>query len=376
MTRRFVQSAVVALLLAGLAGRAAASDEQTPPPAGDKAPTAPGDVRKNPPAPHGLSFFVTEPARVVCPVSDEDAFAEFAGSDPARFREQDGHFTDARGEYVWDEDEEIYWQLLSPEVLTRGRQDYVQFCASCHGFEGDGYGRSAQALRPPPRDFRQSTFKFTKVPSDKLPSDDALVRLVRHGLDGTPMLPWAVSDERLHEIVQYLKSLSPEGKGWRDATNEIGAVVDAGTDPWAGREAEAVAAGEKAYHVRQCWSCHPAYVPPGKLNALRGIDAGTSYADDLSYPKLKRDSSYQVLGYKVAIIAPDFTWHTIRYGRDAREVFESIGAGIGGAGMPTWKGALPDEEIWAIAHYVRHLVDEYKGKPGREAFMASIRSGK
>jgi len=366
MSRRLPQSALLLLLAVGSTGAAAVSDETAPPTGGD---------RKTPPAPRDVELVVHEPALVMSRWAYEDAFEELVEADPARFRQADGYYEDSRGEFVWDEDEEIYWQVLSPEVLTRGRQDYVQFCASCHGLEGDGYGRSAQALRPPPRSFQQGSFKFTKVPGGMLPSDEALVDLIKHGLDGTPMLPWAISDERLHDIVQYIKSLSPPEQGWRDAVAEVGDVVETGEDPWAGREAEAIAAGELAYHRHQCFSCHPAYATPARVNELRGTLADTAYPETLTWPKLTRDSSYEVLGYRVAIVPPDFTWHTMRHGRDARAVFQSIAAGIGGAGMPTWKGAVPDEEIWALAQYVRHLVDEYKDKPARDGFMAGLRAG-
>jgi mono/diheme cytochrome c family protein len=377
MTPSLLRPAAALLLLAGLAGPVCAGPQHETPqeehaqaeggaPAPDKPPISPFSR-----APHGVPLQVAEAARVVSPGEEYlDALAE---QQSGRFRQEDEHWVDAQGEFLWDDDEEIYWQVIPADVLTRGRQDFVQFCSSCHGLEGDGYGRSAQHLRPPPRSFKQSTFKFTKVPSEKLPNDDALVALVRHGLDGTPMYPWAISETRLHDVVQYLKSLSPEGTGWRDATNEIGAVVETGNDPWAGREAEAVAAGEIAYHRNQCYGCHPGYVTVSRLNEIRESEPGTTYGADLAYPKLKKDSSYEVLGYKVAILAPDFTWQTMRYSRDAREAFQTIAAGIGGAGMPTWKDAMPDEDIWAIAHYVRHLADTYKDKPARAAFIADLR---
>ncbi|HTE05374.1 MAG TPA: cytochrome c [Planctomycetota bacterium] len=321
-------------------------------------------------APLHVPLRITEPARVVSP--GEEYVDSLAGKQPGRFRKDGEHWVDNTGEFAWDEDEEIYWQTISADQLTRGRQDFVQFCSSCHGLEGDGYGRSAQHLRPPPRSFQQSTFKFTKVPSDKLPNDDAIITLVRHGLDGTPMYKWAVSEERLHDIVQYIKSLSPEGSGWRDPTNEIGAVVETAPDPWTD-ESAAIAAGEAAYHRNQCYGCHPAYVTAPRLNEIRGVDPTTAYGADLTYPKLKKDSSYEVLGYKVAILPPDFTWQTMRYSADARETYQTIASGIGGAGMPTWKGAMPDKDLWAIAHYVRHLTDTWKDKPGRAAFMAGLR---
>ena len=329
-------------------------------------------------APRGVVLDVTEAVKIVSP--GEEFLAQLAAAQPNRFSQTDEHWVDSRGEYVWDDDEEIYWQWLQPDQLTRGRRDFVQFCSSCHGLDGDGYGRSAQHLRPPPRSFKQSTFKFTKVPSEFLPNDEALIKLVRHGLDGTPMLPWAVSEERLHDVIAYIKSLSPEDTGWRDATNEIGEVVATTPDPWIGKEQEAIEAGKVSYHKNQCWSCHPGYAKPAEINTMRGAPPETTYAADLTYSKLKRDSSFDVLGYRVAIPAPDFTWHTIRYGRDATEVFQTIAAGIGGAGMPTWgsvrgqKGAVPDEEIWALAHYIRHLIDTYKDRPEREAFMAGVRA--
>ena len=34
--------------------------------------------------------------------------------------------------------------------------------------------------------------------------------------------------------------------------------------------------------------------------------------------------------------------------------------------MPTWKGALPDDDLWAMAYYVRSLID-IKGTPEADA---------
>ncbi len=386
MTRTLLPS-VAALALLAAAGLLAPGDVTDEGRGAAPAPDLPPHAR----APYGVPLSVAEGARLLA--WDKDIERAAAAAEPGRFRKDGDTWVDARGEYAWDAEEEVYWQDVPASTLTRGRQDFVQFCSSCHGLQGDGYGRSARGLRPPPRSFLRSTFKFTKVPGAFLPNDDALLRLVQHGLDGTPMLPWAVSEQRLRDILQYVKSLSPEDSGWRDPTNEIGDVIytppDPVTDeshpkhPWYRQPEKAVAAGAEAYHKYQCWSCHPAYMTQKQLNALRGPSfADTAYDASLTYGKLKKDSSYEVLGYHVAIPAPDFTWHVLRYGRDAREVFQTIAAGIDGAGMPTWgrtdpdaKGSVPDEEIWAIAHYVRHLVATYQDQPAeRAAFMAGVRS--
>ena len=339
--------------------------------------------------PRGLSLDITEGTMLRAP--SEEWFEARAEEEPERFvyvdelvdadGEMVGGYRDNEGEYelIYDleEDEYVYWQHVSAEVLTRGRRDFVQYCASCHGFDGDGYGRSGMALRPPPRNFTSPSFKFSKVPGEYLPTDDALVRLVKRGLNGTAMLPWALSEEQLGEIMQYVKSLSPEGLGWRDVYAEIEGPIRAGDDPWAGRIDDAVARGELVYHgVAKCNSCHPGYVTVPRLAEINEIPvADFQPRPDYTYPVAKATDIYQVKGHPVAFLPPDFTWQEVRSGITPADLFETIGAGIGGTAMPRWKGSLPDEDIWAMAHYVRHLIDEYKGKPAkRAAFFNGLRN--
>jgi mono/diheme cytochrome c family protein len=334
-------------------------------------------------APRGVQLVIHEGAWLRAP--GEEWFARQKELDADRWSwvedlaGGEAGWVDAQNVYRlrYDEEEDIavYWQWVSAAQLTRGRQDFVQFCASCHGLEGDGYGRSGQWLRPSPRSFLQSYFKFTKTTQD-LPSDAALLRLVKRGLDGTPMLPWDLSDEQLTDILQYVKSLSPEGEGWRDPFKQIGDIVDAGQDPWKGKEGHAIKTGERVYHdVAQCMSCHPGYVSPKKLPALREEPAGTTYREQLYLPVLK-ESNYTVLGKPVKILPPDFTFHQLRAGTTRLDLYETIAAGIKGTAMPQWKGSLPDEDIWALAYYVESLIESYKDKPAaRGSFMQSLREG-
>jgi mono/diheme cytochrome c family protein len=337
-------------------------------------------------APHDVVLDIHEDAWLRAP--NEDWFEAQAEAEPDRFTYVDelididgdfeGGYRDAQGEYELrydaEEDELVYWQHVTADRLTTGRRDYVQFCASCHGFDGDGYGRSAQHLRPPPRNFTMPSFKFTKVPGSLLPSDEALVRLVKRGLGGTPMLPWALSDEQLSDIIQYVKSLSPPESGWRDIYAEVGEIVESGADPWAGREAEAITAGEDIYHGKaKCHSCHPGYVTPARYGE---ISDGAATRPDFTYPIAKATENYEVLGHPMLLLPPDFTWHDVRAGTTPLDLFETIGSGIGGTAMPQWKGSLSDEEIWAMAHYVSDLIETYKGKPAERArFMAGLRPG-
>ncbi|MDG2148837.1 MAG: cytochrome c [Planctomycetota bacterium] len=322
----------------------------------------------------------------------EDWFEAQAELDPDRFSyvddlldidgDTEGGYQDKLGEYELrydaEEDEIAYWQYISADRLTQGRRDYVQFCSSCHGFDGDGYGRSGQHLRPPPRNFTKPFYKFTKVPGHLLPSDESLILLVERGLNGTPMLPWALSRDQLNDIIQYLKSLSPEGVGWRDVYSEVGHIVESDGDPWTGREAEAIQAGQDVYHgTAKCYSCHPGYVTPEKLAEINGLPAGSMPRENFTYPIAKITENYEVQGVPMLLLPPDFTWQDVRAGTTPLELFETIGAGIGGTAMPQWKGSLSDKDIWAMAYYVRSLIETYKGHPEKRAeFMSSLRTGR
>ena len=113
---------------------------------------------------------------------------------------------------------------------------------------------------------------------------------------------------------------------------------------------------------------------PAKLNEYRGVAGSEPPRDNLSYSALK-GSSYEVMGQEVQFYPPDFTWHEIRSGIEVVDLYQTIAAGIGGTAMPMWKGMLDseDKDIWAMAHYVRWLIDNYKDTPERKAFMAELR---
>ncbi len=336
-------------------------------------------------APIGVDLYVREDAWLRAP--GPEWFKKQSDLQPGRFTfneeggDGEGEWVDAQNVYrlIYDEEEDVYayWSWAGPEQLTRGRQDFLQFCSSCHGIDGDGYGRSGQWLRPSPRSFHQSNFKFTKV-IQPLPTDAALMRLIKRGLEGTPMLPWALSDEQLTDIIQYIKYLSPEGEGWRDPFTGVGDVVESGEDTWVGKEEYAIERGKRLYHDpsgANCALCHPGYVNPSALGKLLGDDSVK--ARESYYLPVLKDSAYEVQGQPVKIMPPDFTWHQVRAGTTTQDLFETIASGIKGTAMPQWKGALTDEDLWALAHYVESLINDYKGKPdARAEFMKGLREAK
>jgi mono/diheme cytochrome c family protein len=283
-----------------------------------------------------------------------------------------------------------YWSVKD---LNLGRHSYMHYCYACHGVDGDGKGPASYGFRPPPRDFRKVAFKFGAVRSGEKPSDDDLVRIVLGGLHGTPMLEWDIPEPQLRRIIAFIKTFPPapcdpevdgkekcdkeaaefpDGKPnkWQDRYTRgkrkglfkpIGeAIVVPKKDPWAGKSQEAIAKGAEVYHLKaQCATCHPSYMTRQELSDLSEVVDGkplTSF----------REGMYQgiVLAakdnpYKVNLMPPDFTLsplRSIRKGKDLRDLWRLIASGVGGV-MPAWVDGLKPDEIWALSHYIKSLVD-------------------
>lgn len=271
-------------------------------------------------------------------------------------------------------------QTLSPQVLNAGRDSYIHYCYACHGAKGDGRGPAAKGLRPPPRDFTKAIFKFAGVAAGEFPSDEDLQRIVHHGLNGTAMLAWDVSEEELRNIVQYIKTFGQRRVGtkivnpWTKARPRPHFVPPA--DPYGtARRGEAADRGKRLYHTTmQCYLCHPAYATTAELR-----DFGLTSIRPDPYNAEARDSP----DYASRLLPPDFArtpLRSIRVGRqyndprsmtdaqiDAREgedLFRIIASGVPGTAMPSWAAMTP-EDLWAIVYFVRSLVD-IRGTPAAE----------
>jgi mono/diheme cytochrome c family protein len=245
-------------------------------------------------------------------------------------------------------------QQVSADLLNRGREQYVQNCYACHGMAGDGKGPASHYYRPPPRDLTRGLYKFGGV-VDGLPHDDDFVRILRHGLAGTSMLAWDIPDAELSPIIQYIKSLS---KAWREA-DELGQQIPVDTDTWQGREREATTRGKEIYHGQAtCQQCHPAYATKSEMieaSTRVGNRAMTEFRSQPFQAEAK-ESQYEADGKKMVIMPPDFLFNEVRSGHDVKDLYRIISAGIPGTAMPTWYGALPATDVWALAYYVRSLI--------------------
>jgi mono/diheme cytochrome c family protein len=235
-------------------------------------------------------------------------------------------------------------------TLNRGAAAFMRACRPCHGALGDGTGPQAVGMDPPPRDLRLGVVSFASVPAGSLWRDEDVVRIVRGGLAGTGMRAWKdIPDDDLAAIVQFLKTLSPR---FRDEVP--GEPIAASPDPWAGREADGAARGRAVYHgLGRCQACHPAYATPAEVQAF-ARDAGV-----VAEPRASPARPVEVRSdFGRTLRATDFGVGPLRAVRPASrtgDLYRSIAAGLGGTAMPTWKGALPEADLWALVHYVDAL---------------------
>jgi len=259
-------------------------------------------------------------------------------------------------------------KTVPAEVLDNGRQMYVRHCRACHGFTGDGRGPSSPGLRPAPRDLREAKYKFTRMEDGDLPTDESLYEIVRYGLHGTAMLPWDIQDDALKDIIDYTKTFSPEGEGWRDPDNEVGQPLEISEDPWTGKEEEAIKLGKSVFHGKaNCQSCHPAYATKKyQWKAFKSYNMKPTFRDDMYRAKPtptdpnEAKSEYSVEGVEQWFKPPDYTWDHIRSlgnGPTRLGLYRIIAAGVNGTAMARWKGTLEEDELWAVSHYVETLVD-------------------
>jgi mono/diheme cytochrome c family protein len=101
-----------------------------------------------------------------------------------------------------------------------GRALYEEYCVSCHGVAGKGDGPAGLAVVPMPRDFSVGRFKFDADSDGSTGTERDLFLVIRDGgaaVGGNPLMaPWGhLGDERIRELVAYVRSLERGGEGAR-----------------------------------------------------------------------------------------------------------------------------------------------------------------
>jgi mono/diheme cytochrome c family protein len=268
----------------------------------------------------------------------------------------------------WKPDTLAYDSIASDEAeLTHGRQTYKTYCVGCHGEAGDGHGPAARFLDPKPRDFRSGVIKFAAVEAGQLPYDEDLVRAIRRGLHGTSMQAWRfLPDRSVAAVVRYLKSFAAEAY----AEDEPHARIVPDVDPWVDSDpGEAIEEGAAVYHaLALCNNCHPSYLTKQEIYDLskEKYEYGvTSFREDM-YEGIETYTDWDD-----ELRAPDFLKEVTKNGTDPEDLYRVIVSGVGGTAMPTWRGALPEEQLWALVHFVKSIADK-RGTPEGAALLRKL----
>jgi mono/diheme cytochrome c family protein len=200
---------------------------------------------------------------------------------------------------------------------------YDRYCLACHGAAGDGAGPAAPWLYPKPRDFGKALYRYRTTPSGRPPSDEDLARVIRDGLPGTSMPGFAgiLSDAQVTELVAVVKGFAPRRFEKPAAAVKLPA-------PPADLAARATR-GAELFEKVGCAQCHGA--------GLRGDGpAAAQLRDERGRP------------------APphDLTARPLKRGGGAAGIYTTLVTGLDGANMPSFAGALPDDDLWALAAFV------------------------
>lgn len=264
-------------------------------------------------------------------------------------------------------------QVVDADTLNMGKQVYLEYCMACHGTDGDGNGPAAKGSVPPPRNFKQGLYKFGWVKEGGLPTDEDFKRIIQKGLKGTAMLPWDISDKQVFAVTQYIKTFAPQV--WESKDVKPGKPIMVTADPFGlARKNSAIEMGKKIYHTdAQCQACHRGYITRDEWANYTG--ESVSNFDPEMYKLKLQESEYYFHDSKdrfAKFLPPDFTWHDIRSATTVEDIYKRLVAGVTGTGMPIWRDVLEDQQIWAVAYYIKSLT-ELKGTEARKELMDKLK---
>ncbi len=244
-----------------------------------------------------------------------------------------------KGAFESEEEEHETEKKGSEKVdgLEGSRRTYEKYCAPCHQKNGEGKGPAAGFMMPRPRDFTWGIYKLRSTPSGDPPMDEDLIRTIRRGMPGTAMPGWELfTDEEVKALVRYIQAFAPDM--YED--DERPQPIQIGKPPEA--SPELIEKGKKVYSDAKCWECH------GQAGRGDGKKArGPKFKDDWGHRTFPRNLTHP--------------WE-YRGGPEAtvRDIYLAITAGFDGTPMASFQDSLPDEDRWALAHYVKSIQTQRK----------------
>ena len=235
-------------------------------------------------------------------------------------------------------------------MVLDGPQLFGRYCAACHGENGDGNGPAARFLYPKPRNFREGQFRLVTT-TNRVPSDEDLMRVVVRGMPGSAMFPVGhLGEAERKELVAHVRRLIRGGLedrlrreakefGEELVPEELAKTIDLRTRPGPATEiprdlsapgSESVTRG-RAVYLKQCATCHGA---SGKGDGVQE----------------QKDES------GVPIRPRDFTRGVFKGGREREQLYARIMLGVPGTPMPASSNLKP-EELGDLINYIQSLSD-------------------
>ncbi|MFN0117024.1 MAG: c-type cytochrome [Elusimicrobiota bacterium] len=211
------------------------------------------------------------------------------------------------------------------QTLIIGKKVYEAHCARCHGLDGKGAGSDWQRLPVRPRDLTSGKFKFKSTMSGTPPTDADIKYTLTKGLAGSGMPSFANLDNvSMNGVIQYIKSFSTifneyQPKPLANPSNMKGKVD--------------LKKGQEIYAKLQCALCHG---NGGRANGASAFTLNDSW------------------GFPIKPANLEHGW-TYRGGSKPIDVYHRIMAGIEGAPMPSYDGAVSPEDAWQLSNYVSSL---------------------
>jgi len=230
---------------------------------------------------------------------------------------------------LWQPDPKVYADLTwppgadLPKDTPTGKRVFIERCAVCHGPNGRGNGPAAPSLIPHPRNFTEGLFKYKSTPGSEPPLDSDLINIVTHGLQASamPYFKDILSEEEIHEVVEYIKTMSPVFDNAESKALTITSRVLS--------DDKSISRGKKIFSEIGCADCHGA-------NARGGIPLEES----TGYPTKSRD-----------LTAP---W-TFRGGNKPEDIWLRITTGLSPSPMPAYQQILTDNERWDVVNYIQSI---------------------
>jgi high-affinity iron transporter len=95
------------------------------------------------------------------------------------------------------------------ELTVKGKQLYEESCAPCHGIQGDGKGRLAGILSPPPHNFTEPLQDWNNSKGDPA----KIFGVIKNGVPNTAMVGFSFADENIWALVYRVMEFSDQKIG-------------------------------------------------------------------------------------------------------------------------------------------------------------------